>query len=273
MWLKIAGWSSVAVAVLHVIIVFAGAPSYRYFGAGEDMARPAEAGSLVPAALTLFIATVFAVFALYAFSGAGSIRRLPLLRTGLVVIGLICTVRGLGLILQLLQGTILRDLVFSLVSLTIGIAYLWGTLKAWPGLRPQRHLLPMIVLIAANAVSAQPAADVPRVEFTQYQTANGLRVVLAPDKSAPTVAVSITYDLGSRNERPGQTGVANLLHAMSLRDLQSRCKEVAHPGCGEERGVPRLQQSGAHQLLSDRTRRSMGACPFVARRSDAHSEH
>ncbi|MEA2560226.1 MAG: zinc protease [Acidobacteriota bacterium] len=63
------------------------------------------------------------------------------------------------------------------------------------------------------------------VSFTDYRTANGMRVLLAPDSSAPLVAVSITYDFGSRNERPGQTGVANLLHASLLRDLQRQCKE------------------------------------------------
>jgi hypothetical protein len=134
--LKLAGWLSAAVAALHVMIVFLGPWAYRYFGAGEDMARQAEAGSLLPAALTLCIVAVFAVFALYAFSGAGSVRRLPLLRTGLVVIGLIYTARGLGLIPELLQGAIPRYLVFSAVSLTIGIVYLLGTLKAWPDLRP-----------------------------------------------------------------------------------------------------------------------------------------
>lgn len=142
--LTIAGWLSAAIAVLHVIIVFLGAPAYRYFGAGEELARQAEAGSPLPAALTLFIAVGFAVFSLYALSGAGSIRRLPLLRTGLVAIGLIYTLRGLSLIPELLQlsrqseWVMPRHLVFSLVSLTIGIAYLWGTLRAWPTLAPHR---------------------------------------------------------------------------------------------------------------------------------------
>lgn len=86
-------------------------------------------------------------------------------------------------------------------------------------------LLPLILLVVSHVASAQPEADLPRVEFTQYQAANGLRVVLAPDKGSPTVAVSITYDFGSRNERPGQTGVANLIHTISLRNLQGRCKD------------------------------------------------
>lgn len=39
------------------------------------------------------------------------------------------------------------------------------------------------------------------------------------------MAVSLTYDFGSRNERPGQTGAANLLSTRLLRDLRQGCKE------------------------------------------------
>jgi zinc protease len=83
------------------------------------------------------------------------------------------------------------------------------------------RLLLSLIFVAVPCL----AADVPRVDFTPYRTTHGMRVSLAPDRSSPTVAISITYDFGSRNERPGQTGVANLLHAMRLRDLQRRCKD------------------------------------------------
>ena len=138
--LAVAGWLSAAIAALHVVIVFFGAPAYRYFGAGEDMARQAEAGSLVPAAMTLAIAAVFAVFALYAFSGAGLVRRLPLLRTGLVVISAIYLVRGLLLLTELVgyaqgAGVLPRHLAFSFTSLVIGLFYLAGTVLLWPSLK------------------------------------------------------------------------------------------------------------------------------------------
>jgi zinc protease len=86
-----------------------------------------------------------------------------------------------------------------------------------------RVLLPLFLV--GSHIAMAVGLDVPPVALAQYQTAQGLRVVLAPDKSSPTVAVSVTYDFGSRNERPGQTGVANLLHAIGLRDLRNRCKD------------------------------------------------
>lgn len=38
---------------------------------------------------------------------------------------------------------------------------------------------------------------------------NGLRVVMNVDRSSPTVAIVVTYDVGSRNEEPGKTGFAH----------------------------------------------------------------
>ncbi|MGY1735106.1 M16 family metallopeptidase [Geodermatophilus sp. SYSU D00684] len=44
---------------------------------------------------------------------------------------------------------------------------------------------------------------------------NGLRVVLAPDRSVPVVAVTVFYDVGMRNEPEGRTGFAHLFeHVM-----------------------------------------------------------
>lgn len=135
--LLVAGSSSAAIALLHVAVTAIGAPAYRYFGAGESLASHAQAGSLFPAGLTLMIAGVFAGFSAYAFSGAGVIRRLPLIRTGLVTIAAIYLLRGLsaipqGLALVLAPGSFpSRYFVFSFVSLCVGTCYAWGAQKAW----------------------------------------------------------------------------------------------------------------------------------------------
>lgn len=53
---------------------------------------------------------------------------------------------------------------------------------------------------------------------------NGLRVVLAPDNSAKTVAVSVTYGVGSRDEGPGQSGFAHLFEHMMFQGSQHVAK-------------------------------------------------
>ena len=47
-----------------------------------------------------------------------------------------------------------------------------------------------------------------------YELANGLRVVLNEDHSAPLVALNLWYHVGSKNERPGRTGFAHLFEHM-----------------------------------------------------------
>jgi hypothetical protein len=143
-WLRWAGLLCAALAVLHVVIIFLGAPAYRYFGAGEELARRAEQGSAIPALVTGLIALVFAAWAAYAFSAAGLIGRLPLLRPGLLVIGAIFTLRGLALVPQLgwwVAGnpneSAFRNLIFSAVALLIGLIYLMGARAVWSNLAPR----------------------------------------------------------------------------------------------------------------------------------------
>src|SRR3546814_7186468 len=52
-WLIIGGWLSVAAALLHIACIFGGPDWYRFFGAGEGMARAAARGDLRPKLITL----------------------------------------------------------------------------------------------------------------------------------------------------------------------------------------------------------------------------
>lgn len=139
--LIIAGWLSVAASLLHIGCIIGGPEWYRFFGAGEAMATMAEQGSMTPTLLTLGIAAVLAIWAAYAFSGAGLLPRLPLLRTGLVVISAIYLLRGLALIpARVINGADVMPFILwsSLIVLVYGIAYAVGTWTAWPHLRSRR---------------------------------------------------------------------------------------------------------------------------------------
>ena len=136
-WLVTAGMMSAAAALLHVATIAGGPGWYRFFGAGEEMARAAERGSAMPALVTAAIAFILLLWALYAFSGAGLVRRLPLMRTALLLITAIYLLRGLALLPLLVLKPQLADtfaVVSSLVVLAFGLTYAIGTWRAWPAL-------------------------------------------------------------------------------------------------------------------------------------------
>ncbi len=136
-WLIAGGGLSLGAAALHIGVIIGGPSWYRFFGAGEGMARAAERGAWQPTVMTLGIAAILTVWAAYAFSGAGLIARLPLLRTGLVVISAIYLLRGLVLFhaMIFMPHVVTPFLVWSsLIVLVYGITYAVGTWLAWPAL-------------------------------------------------------------------------------------------------------------------------------------------
>ena len=135
------GVLSTMAALLHIACIIGGPDWYRFLGAGETMARMAEQGSITPSLITLGIAAVLAIWAAYAFSGAGLLPRLPLLRTGLVVISAIYLLRGLALIPALVinRGEVAPFVLWSsLIVLVYGLAYAVGTWAAWRDLGAPR---------------------------------------------------------------------------------------------------------------------------------------
>jgi len=76
---------------------------------------------------------------------------------------------------------------------------------------------------AVQAPAPAPAlpAGVARVTsvegITEYRLANGLRVLLFPDPTKPTITVNVTYLVGSAHEAYGETGMAHLLEHMLFK--------------------------------------------------------
>lgn len=137
--LLIAGCLSILASIFHICFIFGGADWYLFFGAGEKMAQLAAAGDPYPTIVTLVIASVLAVWGLYAFSGAGLILKLPFIKTCLVIITAVYLVRGIaGLIISFVptdpvvyQSSIIVWILGSVICCIIGVYYLLGTLKLW----------------------------------------------------------------------------------------------------------------------------------------------
>lgn len=126
-------------ALVHLAIPFGGPGWYAFFGAPPRLVAMAESGSLRPVVTCIAIALVLFAVSAYGFSGAGLIRRLPLLRTGLAVIGAALTLRGLVFVpvavwrpqlLGSLCGSCSEVNAFLLITsglcLAMGVAYLLG---------------------------------------------------------------------------------------------------------------------------------------------------
>lgn len=133
-WLIAAAALSFVASLLHVAIVFGGAPWYRFFGAGEKMASAAEAGHAYPAIVTLGIAITLALWATFALSGAGLIPPLPLLKWGLITITAIYLVRSIAIIPLLLfaRAQATPFLVWSsVICIGYGAVHLVGIMQIW----------------------------------------------------------------------------------------------------------------------------------------------
>ena len=83
----------------------------------------------------------------------------------------------------------------------------------------------LLILASAAGLGIAPPAtgqrgpaksnDAIRIPFERYTLPNGLNVVLSQDRTSPTVAVSVYYHVGSKNEVPGRTGFAHMFeHVM-----------------------------------------------------------
>lgn len=129
--LVVGGALSAIASVAHLACIVLGAPAYRFMGAGERMARAAEAGKIKPTVVTLVIASVLFAWAMYAFSGAGIIPRLPLTRLALALIGAVYLTRAFAFPLLrpvFPENSTIFWLVSSGICLVLGLLYAVGAL-------------------------------------------------------------------------------------------------------------------------------------------------
>lgn len=90
---------------------------------------------------------------------------------------------------------------------------------------PRLHALAFACLLALPGLACADGVAPPKgvaagacVEgICEYRLGNGLRVLLFPDASKPTVTVNLTYLVGSVHENYGETGMAHLLEHLLFK--------------------------------------------------------
>lgn len=90
--------------------------------------------------------------------------------------------------------------------------------KAAPAKAAPAKAAPVKAAPAKAATTNPGPVKVTSVEgITEYRLSNGLRVLLFPDPTKPTVTVNLTFTVGSRHEAYGETGMAHLLEHMAFK--------------------------------------------------------
>lgn len=76
----------------------------------------------------------------------------------------------------------------------------------------------------SQATTPQPAASPPGrsqgVQVSEFKLANGLEVVVVPDRRTPVVTHMIYYKVGSADEPPGKSGIAHFLEHLMFKGTE-----------------------------------------------------
>jgi hypothetical protein len=131
-----AAFGLIAGAILHIVALMGGPKWIAFVGAPASVVGSAAKGTWLAPVGAIMITMLLVVFAAYAFSAAGLIRRLPWLRTTLTLLAAAFLLRGLIIVPALFSGRVnwlaLQDLFIigsSTFIFAIGAAIVIGLLS------------------------------------------------------------------------------------------------------------------------------------------------
>jgi hypothetical protein len=123
--LRIGGWANLVIAAGHVIGLLWAWSLFRAVGIEHEMRQLATQAAALPYIATLIAAVAFATFGVYGLAGAGDLRRVPLLRAGVVVIAAIFILRASEGVGAVSDGDA-AQIAFAAISLLVGLCYAYG---------------------------------------------------------------------------------------------------------------------------------------------------
>ena len=135
--------SSASAALAHLGCIIFGGSWYRFFGAGEQMAKMADHGDWYPTVVTSFIVLVLTIWSLYGLSGAKVIPKLPFLKLGLLIISFVYLIRGVAFVVimpMFPENSLTFWAVSSSICFGIGVFYFVGTIQNWSRLKANANV-------------------------------------------------------------------------------------------------------------------------------------
>src|SRR3954464_2699524 len=112
--------------------------------------------------------------------------------------------------------------------------------------------VPGLAVAATLFATALQAASKPDVGH--FKLANGLEVVVVPDRRAPVVTHMVWYKVGAADETPGTSGIAHFLEHLMFKGTAKNpfgrfSKEIAAVG-GQENAFTTHDYTGYYQRVS-----------------------
>lgn len=124
------GLIAAATAVWHLLCILGGSSWYAFARAPQVVIHSAKQGTLLAPLSTAVIASLMFTCTVYAFSGAGLIKKIPLLKSALVTIAFICLARAFSTVPYLISSHLdIWEIVASSGWFFVGVCFSVGALE------------------------------------------------------------------------------------------------------------------------------------------------
>jgi len=120
-------------ALWHLLCILGGPSWFAFARAPQPIIDSAQQGTLLAPIGTIIVAGLMFGCTIFSFSAAGVIRKIPLLKSALITISLLCILRGLIAIPFLVTpaGLDVWQIIASSVWLYVGICFMAGSIEQY----------------------------------------------------------------------------------------------------------------------------------------------
>jgi len=120
-------------ALWHLLCILGGPSWFVFARAPQSIIDSAQQGTLLAPVGTIIVAGLMFACTVFSFSATGLIRKIPLLKSALITISLLCILRGLIAIPFLVTsaGLDIWQIIASSVWLYVGICFMSGSIEQY----------------------------------------------------------------------------------------------------------------------------------------------
>jgi hypothetical protein len=126
-----AGFIASASAIWHLLCIIGGPNWFAFARAPQQIIDSSQQGTLLAPIGTVIVASLMFACTVFAFSAAGLMRKVPLLKTALITISILCIARALIAIPTFINsaGLDIWQIIASSVWFYVGISFAAGSIE------------------------------------------------------------------------------------------------------------------------------------------------